>query len=213
MSEPQSLRDQWTQWTSTHSTTTTSASGGIAESAKSLFSNWSESLNTSANDVYQRLPFTQQDLEANTAEPSWFALTKFERILGFFACLLGSIVCFTLSFVLFPVLALKPRKFGLLWSLGSLLFVISFGVMMGPMAYFKHLTSRERLPFSVFFFGTCFATVYFSGFKKNTLMTLICSILEIIAVLYYSVSYFPFGAQGLRMISAVGARQVGNLII
>ncbi|KAH3679971.1 hypothetical protein WICMUC_000714 [Wickerhamomyces mucosus] len=204
------LRQQWNQWTSNHNV---QSNNPVNEGAKTLFTGWAETINNSANDVYQRLPFTQQDAESvANQEPSWFTLNRFERLMGFIACLLGSTACFTLSFVLFPVLALNPRKFGLLWSLGSLLFVISFGLLQGPVAYVKHLTSPSRLPFTGFFFSSVILTIYFSAFLKSTVLTLISSIVEVIAVIYYTVSYFPFGAQGLRMATAVGARQVGGLI-
>lgn len=202
-------------WSSTHNTAApaTTGAGAINESAKTLFSGWAETLNSTANDVYQRLPMTQQDANSIAQEePSWFTLSRFERLMGFIACLGGSILCFTMCFFLFPVLAIKPRKFGLLWSLGSLLFVISFGLLQGPVAYFNHLTSKQRLPFTVFFFGSVVATIYFSGFMKSTILTLFSSIVEIVAIAYYTVSYFPFGTQGLRMATSVGARQISSLV-
>lgn len=203
-----SLREQWNRWSSTHSSTPTA----VNESAKTLFSGWAETLNTTANDVYNRLPLTQQDAQSVAQqEPDWFTLSRFERLMGFVACLVGAAVCFTLCFLLFPVLAIQPRKFGLLWSLGSLLFVISFGLLQGPVAYFNHLTSASRLPFTVFFFGSVILTIYFSAVLKSTILTLISSILEVFAIVYYTVSYFPFGAQGLRMATAVGARQISSL--
>ena len=113
---------------------------------------------------------------------------------------------------LFPVLAVQPRKFGLLWSMGSLLFVLAFGVLQGPIAYMKHLTSRERLPFTVFFFTSCFMTIYFAAFTKSTLLTIPCAVLELIAVIYYAVSYFPFGGTGLRMISSIGVNQARGVL-
>lgn len=210
-SSESNLRSQWQEWSSSH---TIQSGTALNESAKTLFSGWAETINSTANDVYNRLPLSQQDAEqVNQQEPSWFQLSRFERLMGFIACLGGSIACFTISFLLFPVLALNPRKFGLLWSLGSLLFVLSFGLLQGPVAYFKHLTSKERLPFTVFFFASVIATIYFSAVKKSTILTLISSILEIIAVIYYTVSYFPFGAQGLRMATSVGFRQVSGLVI
>ncbi|CCH45350.1 putative membrane protein [Wickerhamomyces ciferrii] len=205
-----SLRSQWDRWTATHNT---SSGGAVNESAKTLFSGWAETLNNTANDVYNRLPLTQNDAQdINNQEPEWFTLSRFERLMGFIACLLGSAACFTISFFLFPVLALNPRKFGLLWSLGSILFVISFGLLQGPVAYFHHLTSASRLPFTVFFFGSVFATIYFSAIMKSTILTLLSSLVEIFAVIYYTVSYFPFGAQGLRMATAVGFRQIVSLV-
>lgn len=193
------LRAQWMDWSSRNT-----------ESTSNYFSGLTDSLNSTANDFYNKLPFTNQDEQA---EPSWFQLSRIERMIGFGACLLGSIACFTISIFLFPVLALNPRKFGLLWSLGSLLFVVSFGILQGPIAYYSHLTSKERLPFTVFFFLSVFSTIYFSAFMKSTILTLISSVFEIIAVIYYTVSYFPFGAQTLRLATSVGVRQVSGLVI
>lgn len=204
-----SLREQWNKWSSSHAPNSTP----MNESAKTLFSGWAEQLNSTANDVYSRLPLTQQDAESVAhQEPSWFTLSRFERLMGFVACLVGSAVCFAMCFLLFPVLAIQPRKFGLLWSLGSLLFVISFGLLQGPVAYFQHLTSAARLPFTVFFFSSVVMTLYFSAVMKSTILTLIASIVEVVAIAYYTVSYFPLGAQGLRMATAVGARQITSLV-
>ncbi|CCK69536.1 Sft2p KNAG_0C04340 [Huiozyma naganishii CBS 8797] len=193
------LRDSLGRWNQQRSENSTSANEG----AKTLFASWAESLNGAANDVYQRLPMTRQDLTEDQ-EPSWFQLSRWERLLLFVCFVLGSVACFTLCFFLFPVLAVKPRKFALLWTMGSLLFVLAFGVMMGPLAYLKHITSRERLPFSLFFFASCLSTLYCAAFIKSTVLTLVCAVAELIAVLYYSISYFPMGATGLRMLSTVG---------
>lgn len=196
------LRDSLERWNQSRG----QHSQGFNEGAKTLFASWADSLNSRAQDVYQRLPMTQQDLTQDS-EPSWFTLSRTERLMLFVCCILGSVGCFTLCIFLFPVLAAKPRKFGLLWSMGSLLFVGAFGVLQGPVAYFKHITSRERLPFSIFFFSACFLTIYFAAFKKSALLTIPCAVLELIAVIYYAVSYFPFGASGLRMVSTVGINQ------
>ncbi|EDO17912.1 hypothetical protein Kpol_1010p27 [Vanderwaltozyma polyspora DSM 70294] len=198
------LRDSLQRWYDTRSQNQTNAgTSGLADSAKSMFSSWGESLNSTAQDVYQRLPMSNQDL-LQSQEPSWFNLSRTERLLLFICCILGSIACFTLCVFLFPVLAIKPRKFGLLWSMGSLLFILAFGFFMGPVAYLKHLTSRERLPFTGFFFGTCFLTIYFAAIVKSSILTIPCAVLELIAVLYYGISYFPFGGTSLRMLSAFG---------
>lgn len=194
-----SLRDSLNKWNETRS----QHSPGFNESAKTLFSSWADSINNRAQDVYQRLPVSRQDL-VRDQEPSWFNLSRTERLLLFVCFILGSIACFTICIFLFPVLAVKPRKFGLLWSMGSLLFVLAFGIFMGPVAYLKHLASKERLPFTVFFFSTCTLTIYFAAFAKSTLLTIPCAVLELIAVIYYGISYFPFGGTGLKVISSVG---------
>lgn len=197
-----SLRDSLNRWNASRSEN----SRGFNEGAKTLFASWADSINTRAQDVYQRLPMTQQDLVQNQ-EPSWFTLSRMERLALFVCCILGAVCCFTLCIFLFPVLALKPRKFGLLWSMGSLLFVLAFGILQGPVAYAKHLTSRERLPFTIFFFTTCILTIYFAAISKSTLLTIPCAVLQLIAIIYYGISYFPFGGTGLRMLSTVGVNQ------
>lgn len=194
-----SLRDSLNRWNQSRSQN----SQGFNESAKTLFSSWADSLNTRAQDVYQRLPISRQDL-VQDQEPSWFNLSRTERLLLFVCFILGSVACFTICIFLFPVLAVKPRKFGLLWSMGSLLFVLAFGIFMGPIAYVKHLTSRERLPFSIFFFATCILTIYFAAFRKSTILTVPCAVLELIALVYYGISYFPFGSTGIKVVSSVG---------
>ncbi|SCU89364.1 LAME_0E03136g1_1 [Lachancea meyersii CBS 8951] len=201
------LRDSLNRWNESRS----QHSQGFNEGAKTLFASWADSLNTRAQNVYQRLPMTQQDL-VQDQEPTWFTLTRVERLMLFVCCILGSVACFTLCAFLLPVLAVKPRKFGLLWSMGSLLFVGAFGVLQGPVAYLKHISSRERLPFSAFFFASCFLTIYFAAFQKSALLTIPCALLELVAVIYYAVSYFPFGASGLRMISTVGVNQARGVL-
>lgn len=48
------------------------------------------------------------------------------------------------------------------WTFGSLLFISSFGAVMGPRTYVQHLTSGSRLPFTAAYFGSIALTIYFS---------------------------------------------------
>lgn len=167
-----------------------------------------------AGGRYIRLPLTNQEVAAPAGEndtweePGWFQLSRWDRLLIFGMCLIGSVACFALCFFILPVLALKPRKFGLLWSLGSLLFVISFGVLQGPVNYTVHLISPTRLPFTLAYFGSIVATLVFSVGMRSTLLTILATVVQIIAAVWYTVSYFPMGAQSLKFASRVGARQV-----
>lgn len=171
----------------------------------SFFSNLGSNINSTFNDTLNRLPLTQNEPQ----EPEWFQLSRFERLSGFVVLLVGAFVCFGLGFLLLPVLALNPRKFIMLWTLGSLLFFLSFGVLQGPVAYIKHLTSKERLPFTIGFVLCMIGTIYASVVMKSTILSLIMGILEFIGVLWYTVSYFPFGAQTMGYIGGYFTRMVG----
>lgn len=129
-------------------------------------------------------------------------------MLIFGACNLGAAICFMICFFLFPVLSLKPRKFAVLWSVGSVLFLLSWAVLMGPWTYAKHLVSGTRLPFTAAYFGSIALTLYFAIGRQNLFLTLIFSIFQLAALVWYLVSYFPMGSTGLQYVGRFGASRV-----
>ncbi|XP_045161553.2 vesicle transport protein SFT2C-like isoform X2 [Mercenaria mercenaria] len=110
--------------------------------------------------------------DSNEVANTWFSqaqkdplcpgLTKKQRILGFVICLLMGTFCFSLACLYIPILILKARKFAMLYTVGSLFIIFSFSMLWGPMNHIKHLLAVERLPFTSVYFGTMFATIYFS---------------------------------------------------
>lgn len=201
MSQPESdFRAQFGNWSSRNP----------SRPAALPFSNWTDYVRNGANDLYDSLP-TYNGQQTTAQEPFWFKLSRFEKIIGFGCCLAASILCFLLGFFMFPVLALKPRKFALLWTMGSFLFVISFGILQGPNAYIRHLTGRDRIAFTAVFFGSVFFTLYCALILKSTLFTIFASIIEVFAILYYTISYFPFGATTLTWFTSYLAGYVGGL--
>lgn len=207
MSDPEnSFKRQFSSWTQRASTSQTGNT-----SAFPAFAEWTDYVKSGANDLYSSLP-TYGAPQAGATEPSWFQLTRFEKLLGFLCCLGGSLLCFVVCFFLFPVLALKPRKFGLIWSLGLLLFVCSFGILQGPYSYTRHLILLDRIIFTCVFFGSVLSTIYCLVVLKSTIMTILASVVEIFAVAYYTLSYFPFGAQTVTWFSSYLVGYVGGLL-
>lgn len=140
-------------------------------------------------------------------EEGWFVLSRWDRLMVFGACNLGALACFVICFTLFPVLSLKPRKFVILWSVGSALFLTSFAAVMGPKNYVLHLLSTPRLPFTTAYFGSITLTLVFAIKLQSTILTLIAALIQIACLLWYLVSYFPMGSTGLRLATTFGARQ------
>ena len=205
--------DVLANWRNTRSNNESNIAGAASSWFSNIGSNISNTFQDSLDNAQNVLPLNTSDIFGdNTEEPSWFKLSRFERYAGFILLLLGSVACFALGFFLFPVLTLKPRKFVMLWTLGSLLFFLSFGVLQGPVAYIKHLASKERLPFTVVFVLSQISTIYCAVVLKNTILSLLMGIVEIMAILWYTASYFPFGAQTMQMIFNAGARQVTGLV-
>lgn len=156
-----------------------------------------ERLNPFRADGYVRLPSTSGDLppqlpaQSRGEEEALFNLSRWDRMIVFAMLVLGSAACFFLAFFFLPILALRPRKFVTLWTVGSLLFISSFAALQGPVPYAKHLLSGTRLPFTAAYFGSMAATLYFSIGLNSTILTILFAAVQMVALLWYLVSYFP----------------------
>ncbi|KAJ5946650.1 hypothetical protein N7454_003489 [Penicillium verhagenii] len=151
-----------------------------------------QSLNPFGQGGYVQLPTHNEAPGAPLPAPNrreeeegFFALSRWDRMLIFGACNLGAAVCFMICFFLFPVLTLKPRKFAVL-----------------------HLVSGPRLPFTAAYFGSIGLTLYFAIGLQNFFLTLISSIFQLTALVWYLVSYFPMGTTGLQFMGRFGASRV-----
>ncbi|POR36508.1 Protein transport protein SFT2 [Tolypocladium paradoxum] len=183
----------------------TSQQSGLLSSIKSL--------NPFGDRGYVRLPTTESagaPLPAPSRreeEEGWFILSRWDRMLIFGACNLAALACFVICFTLFPVLSLRPRKFVILWSVGSLLFLASFAAVMGPLNYAYHLLSAPRLPFTAAYFGSIVMTLVFALKLHSTILTLISALVQMACLIWYLISYFPMGSAGLRLAASFGTRQ------
>ncbi|KAI7820717.1 Got1/Sft2-like family-domain-containing protein [Kickxella alabastrina] len=72
------------------------------------------------------------------------------------------------------------------------------GFAGGPRAHTRHLLSRERLLFSATYFGSVFFTLFFSAIAHSYLGTLFFVVIQVVALVWYVVSYFPGGSAGLQ---------------
>jgi hypothetical protein len=182
----------------------------ISPDRRQIFSNPFSSVkfNFIGNPLSLGADDNENEIGLNNNDNSFFNLSYFERISLFIVCIIGSFCCFTICFVFFPFMLLHPKKFTLLWSIGSILFLIAFMILNGIEKFLKHLLSIERLPFTIAFVGCIVANLLFSLIWKHNLLVIICCILQIIISIVYAVSYFPYGRQGLRLTTGVARSQV-----
>lgn len=179
----------------------------------------SETTNSSFKTRLQKLnPFKsnsvylEDDENYVTAEPGYFELSRWDRMLIFALTFAGSVCCYMICIFLFPILSLKPRKFALLWSLGSMFFLVSFGILQGFQAYILHLTSSTRIIFTIVFVTSIILTLVSSLSLKSTLLSIIFAVIQLISAVWYTVSYFPMGQQTLNLAGNVARSQVDNWI-
>lgn len=140
--------------------------------------------------------------------PLSFQLSYFEKISLFIVCILGCYTCYSICFLFFPILSLKPRKFSLIWTLGSILFLLAFIILNGMNKFFSNAITLDRLPFTISFILSIITTLIFSLIYKSNILVIISCIIQFVCSLYYTISYFPYGREGLRMSSGLARSQV-----
>ncbi|KAH9976637.1 ER-to-golgi vesicle protein transport Sft2 [Lactifluus volemus] len=150
--------------------------------------------------------------ERSNEEEAYFALSRWERLLGFLACLAGAAVCFGVAFFTLPLLALRPAKFALSFSLGSLLVMFGFSVLIGPINHMRHLITKERLPFSIAYLSSLGLTLYFALGPHSYFGSLVGAIVQVFALVSYVLAYFPGGTQTLSFGGQMALRGVATLL-
>lgn len=140
------------------------------------------------------------------------SLSRVQRIIGFCLCMVMGFLCFVLAAMYTPVLLLKARKFALLYTMGSLFTICSFSFLWGPLNHLRHLFSRDRLPFTAAYFGTLCATLYFALHVQSTPLTVLCAVGQIVALLWFLISYIPGGQTGMQLFTRLFSSAVSNTV-
>jgi len=146
-------------------------------------------------------------------EEAMFALSRWERLVGFVMCLLGAAACFAIAFFIhLPLFALRPAKFATSITLGSILVMLGFVILIGPVNQIKHLISPARLPFSAAYIASLVLTIYFSMVNPSYIGAIIAAIIQVGALLSYIAAYFPGGIQTLKFAGQMVMRGAGSLL-
>ena len=136
-----------------------------------------------------------------------------ERFTTFAILAAAGVVCMILAFTFLPFVIISPHKFALLFTMGSALMVASFSALRGHTVFFKHLASVERLPFSVSYGLSLVGTLYCSLVMGSYLLTLIFSIVQVVALSYFLVSYIPGGTGALTMVGTVIGGGLKSIVV
>jgi Got1/Sft2-like family len=123
----------------------------------------------------------------------------------FCALLFLSALFFALAFFVgLPMIAFKPQKFALSFTCGSITFMGSFGILKGPMDHLQSMFTADRMFFTTIYFGSMFMTLYLTFTKggiKGYALVMAASAAQLLALLWYLVSFLPGGAMGLQLVA------------
>jgi len=150
-----------------------------------------------------------------STQTPWYetmGLTRTQRYVAFSICVAAALVLTFIAFIHLPMSVLFPGKFVLPLCLANLFLFTSFGFLHGFASYGRHLISKDRWPFTAFFFGSTFATLYVAYAIHFYPLTLIFAVLQGVSTFAYVVSYVPGGASGLAFVgSSIRSRITGGL--
>ncbi|KDP32614.1 hypothetical protein JCGZ_13164 [Jatropha curcas] len=124
------------------------------------------------------------------------------KSLMYFGLFLATGVFFVfIAFAMFlPVIVLMPQKFAICFTLGCGFIIASFVALKGPKNQFAHMTSKERLPFTLGFLGSMVGTIYVSMVLHSYILSVFFSVIQVLALAYYAISYFPGGSAGMKFL-------------
>eukprot|EP00249_Psilotum_nudum_P019867 c27453_g5_i2 orf=89-766(+) len=122
-----------------------------------------------------------------------------KAILYFTVMMASGIFFLFISIAMFlPVMVVMPQKFAICFTMGCLFIIGSFFALKGPKTQLFHMVSKERLPFTAAFLASMAATIYVSMVQRSYILSVIFSAVQVFALLYYVVSYFPGGSAELE---------------
>ncbi len=136
-----------------------------------------------------------------------------ERFTTFAILAFLGIVCLVLAFSFLPIMILSPHKFALLFALGSILMIASFSFLRGHVAFWKHLMSVDRLPFTGSYLVSLVGTLYSSLVMGSYILTLVFSLIQVIALAYFLVSYIPGGTSALSFVGSMVGGSIKSVVV
>ncbi|EEC51002.1 predicted protein, partial [Phaeodactylum tricornutum CCAP 1055/1] len=129
-----------------------------------------------------------------------------QRFKVFCALLFLSALFFALAFFIgVPLLVTRPQKFAISFTMGSITFMGSFGILKGPMEHLQSMFAADRLYFSFLYIGSMAMTLYFTfthGGASGYLLVMAASAVQLVCLFWYLISFLPGGAAGLQYVFA-----------
>lgn len=119
-------------------------------------------------------------------------------------------------FVGLPLITVRPQKFAICFSFGSLLFMCSFAILRGPKEHMQSMLSVERLPFTTVYLGSMFATLYYTfetGGISGYVTVLTASGFQLLALLWYLITFLPGGAAGMKVLTKGIMKILGPIFV
>ena len=137
---------------------------------------------------------------ANTEDSSCFPSLSFrERLMGFLLCLGLSIFLYILAWYrMVSILVGDSTRFAITYTMGNLLSILATGFLIGFKRQLSTVCDENRRLASTIYLGAMVLTLFSSMILQNSLITLVAIGVQVVAFVWYSASYVPWGRDCLR---------------
>ena len=122
------------------------------------------------------------------------------------------IIIIILSLFFLPLILITPKKFALLFALGTFISLSSFIFYYGTIQFFELLFNKDRVCFTVVYLTGFFGCLFFpTFFGKNYFIILAFSGLEMISTLFFILTFLPGGYSSIRMFTNLFLSQIKRI--
>jgi hypothetical protein len=148
------------------------------------------------------LTSTFKSISSTTSAALDSAAVTQQQYAYFFGFMGVGVLLVLLSFFVFlPMIILRPSKFAITFSLGSLMILVSLGFLRGWRNMMGGMMEKERVGPTALYVGSLVGTLWASLVAKSYLLSIGMVGVQVSMLVYYVVSMVPGGATGLRALA------------
>ncbi|KAI9011031.1 vesicle transport protein [Gaertneriomyces semiglobifer] len=119
-----------------------------------------------------------------------FNLSRTQRFYGFGICFGLGFLISILSSILLTLGSITG--FAILYTFGNLVSLCATGFLVGFLAQLKRMFDASRLTATIIFIVAMVLTLVVAIVLESVILTIICCVIQFLALLWYSLSYIPF---------------------
>ncbi|CAI5729855.1 unnamed protein product [Peronospora effusa] len=166
---------------------------------------------TTNNETAVKWPFlweresTGQSIRTSTM--SWH--TRFKYFVGM--AMLGMLF-FGMAVIFLPLIMVRPSKFALSFTLGSMCSMGAFAMLKGPTVYIYGLLQPNRWLLTSMYFATLGCTLYSCLILKDYVFVVVSSVMQLMTLGSFALSAFPGGNVSLKAFGALFWKSARGMI-
>uniref|UniRef100_A0AAV1UST4 Vesicle transport protein n=1 Tax=Peronospora matthiolae TaxID=2874970 RepID=A0AAV1UST4_9STRA len=143
------------------------------------------------------------------AVPSMSWNARFKYFVGM--TLLGMLF-FGMASIFLPLIMIRPSKFALSFTLGSMCCMSAVAMLKGPAAYAVELVQPNRLLLTSAYFVTLGCTLYSCLILGDYVFVVLSSVLQLMTLGSFALSAFPSGPSSLRAFTTLFWKSARSMV-